>query len=101
MGKARIDGILEGEVLLKNLSVTGCCLECTALADTIEPNKTYKIIIQPESAADIEEFVIQAECRWIRHGDYCSDIGLQITESPKGKHFQRYVDYLVYHSTLV
>ena len=97
---ARIPGILEGDNLVKNISITGCCLECTSFCD-IKPNEQFNILIQPESAADIEEFDLQVECRWIRNGDYYSDVGFQVIASPKGKRFQRYVDYLSYQSTQV
>jgi hypothetical protein len=96
---ARISGVLEGENLVKNLSITGCCLECTALCD-IKQNEKYDIVIHPETAAGVGEFEIQAECRWIRAGDYSCEIGFQITASPKGRNFQRYVDYLAFHSDL-
>ncbi|MDR2952277.1 MAG: PilZ domain-containing protein [Treponema sp.] len=97
---ARISDVLEGENLVKNLSITGCCLECTAVCD-IKQNEKYKIVIHPETASGVSEFEIQTECRWIRAGDYSCEIGFQITASPKGKNFQRYVDYLTYHSELV
>ena len=91
--------MLEGDNLVKNISITGCCLECTAFCD-IKPNENYTVVIHPEKSADVSEFELQVECRWIRHGDYCCDVGFQIVSSPKGKHFQRYVDYLTYQSTL-
>ena len=100
IARARIPGVLEGDNLVKNLSITGCCLECAAFCD-IKPNEKYNIIIKPEATADIEEFDLQVECRWVHNGDYCCDVGFQIVASPKGKRFQRYVDYLVYHSSLV
>ncbi|MDR0442816.1 MAG: PilZ domain-containing protein [Treponema sp.] len=100
MGQAKIHGVLEGEVLLKDLSITGCCLECTVHPEKIKPNEIYQVDIEPETAANVEGFSLQAECRWIRHGDYSFEIGFQVTASPKGKCFQRYVDYLAYHSSL-
>jgi hypothetical protein len=99
IARARIPGVLEGDNLVKNLSITGCCMECTAFCD-IKPNTQYDIVIQPEAAADIGEFDLHVECRWIRNGDYYSDVGFLVIASPKGKRFQRYVDYLTYHSTL-
>jgi hypothetical protein len=100
MGKARIAGILESDVLLKNLSITGCCLECTAYYDNIKANETYKIEVEPEISSNIENFELEAECRWVRNGDYFCEFGFQVTASPRGKKFQSYVDYLVYHSTM-
>ena len=101
MGKARIAGVLEGDVLLKNLSITGCCLECTAYYDNIKTRELYKIEIEPEGSSNVDGFDLEAECRWIRSGDYFCELGFQVTASPKGKSFQSYVDYLTYHSSMV
>lgn len=101
MGKARIAGILEGDALLKNLSITGCCLECTAYYENIKSNEIYKIEIEPESSSNVESFDIQAECKWVRNMDYTCEFGFQIVASPKGKYFSNYVDYLAFHSTVV
>lgn len=99
LARARIPGILEGENLLKDLSITGCCVECTAYSD-IKPNTPYRLEIEPESVANIGDFDISVESKWIRAGDYSSEVGFNIVASPKGKHFQRYVDYLSYRSSL-
>jgi hypothetical protein len=40
------------------------------------------------------------EARWVRGGDYSCEVGFSITASPKGKAFQRYVDYLSWRSSL-
>jgi len=93
IAKARIDGISEGETLLKDLSITGCMVECTSYVG-IEANKQYKISILPESAANIGEFELLVELKWMRNEAYSCEIGFIVVKSPKGKLFQRYVDYL-------
>ena len=95
---ARIPGVLEGEVVLKDLSITGCCVECTVITD-IQSNVQYEIEIEPEKASKIGKFELIVERKWIHGGDYSSEIGFFITASPKGRHFQRYVDYLAYRSS--
>jgi hypothetical protein len=97
MGHARIDGEISGELLLKDISITGCRLECTTICDIFQKKK-YKIFIIPENAANIDTFEIEAECRWIHSEDYVTELGFLVVASPKGKSFQRYVDYLEYHS---
>jgi hypothetical protein len=91
--RARIPGVLEGETLLKDLSVTGCCVECTTQSD-IKPGTQYRLEILPEGASNIGKFEILVESRWIRAGSYSSEVGFSIVATPKGKLFQRYVDYL-------
>jgi hypothetical protein len=89
----RIHGVLGEESLLKDLSVTGCCVECTSLAD-IHPNARYTLEVIPEKAAKIGKFELPVEAKWVRSGAYSGEAGFIITASPKGKLFQRYVDYL-------
>jgi hypothetical protein len=60
----------------------------------IKPNVTYKIEIIPESDSHIGRFELSAESRWVRDGGYSFEAGFQVTASPKGRQFQRYVDYL-------
>jgi hypothetical protein len=98
LARARISGILEGENLLKDLSVTGCCVECTAYAD-IKPDTKYLMEIIPEGAAKIGNFELEVETMWIRSGGYSGEIGFNIIASPRGKLFQRYVDYLTWRSS--
>jgi hypothetical protein len=96
--QVRIGDAIVGDAVLKNLSITGCCVECTMVAD-IKPNVSYQIEILPEGTAGIGKFEVTVESRWIRTMGYSCEIGFMITASPKGKLFQRYVDYLTYRSS--
>ncbi|MDR1286626.1 MAG: PilZ domain-containing protein [Treponema sp.] len=98
LARVKIPGVLGEESLLKDLSVTGCCIESTSYAD-ISPNTRYKLEVMPESAAAIGDFELVVESIWIRSGGYSCEVGFSILESPKGKLFQRYVDYLAWRSS--
>jgi hypothetical protein len=98
IGRAYLDCIPEGDVFLKNLSITGCCLECASNTENIKLNEVYPITIAPENESKISKFYIQAKCMWIHKSDSSCEIGFSIVFSPKGKDFQNYVDYLSYHS---
>jgi hypothetical protein len=39
-------------------------------------------------------FDLLVEAKWIHAGDHAHEMGFSIVESPKGKSFQRYADYL-------
>jgi len=93
IAKARIEGINDGDTLLKDLSITGCMVECTSQIN-IENNIPYKIVILPESAAKIGEFELLVEYKWRRAEAYSCEIGFVVVKSPTKKLFQRYVDYL-------
>jgi hypothetical protein len=95
--RVRMPCIPGGENLLKDLSVTGCRVECTAYHDIV-PGSQYQLTIEPESASNIEEFTLSVEAVWVRAGDCSGEVGFSILASPKGKLFQRYVDYLAYRS---
>jgi hypothetical protein len=91
--RARIDSVFDGDVLLKDISVTGCGIESTVFMD-IKRNDRYKMDILPEEISKIGRFELVVEALWVRTSGYFFEAGFAIVESPKGKHFQRYVDYL-------
>ena len=86
-----------GSALLKDISVSGCRIEHTMMIN-VEKGKRYTLRIKPESSANIGEFDLEAEARWVKAGNCACEAGFSIVESPKGKAFQRYVDYLAYRS---
>jgi len=93
----RIPELPGAENILKDISVTGCCVECTGAADLREGNQ-YQIEILPEKTSHIGKFELTVEQKWMQSGDYAADVGFIIVASPKGRHFQNYVDYLAYRS---
>ncbi|MDR1429085.1 MAG: PilZ domain-containing protein [Spirochaetaceae bacterium] len=97
LARARIKEVFGGEALLKDLSITGCCIECTMYID-IKPDTEYKVEILPESQAQIGSFDLVVSSRWIKTSAYSCEIGFAVISSPKGKLFQRYVDYISWRS---
>jgi hypothetical protein len=97
LARAIIPGILEGDNFLKDISITGGCVECTTVVD-LPPGSQVQLEVEPESAARIGNFQLVIERKWTRAGGYSNEIGFRIVESPKGRQFQRYVDYLAYRS---
>jgi len=95
MARVQVSGTPEGEYLLKNISITGCCVGCKNIAG-IQPNVRYQLKVMPEGVSHIGSFQLEVECKWMRSGRYAAELGFAITASPKGKKFQRYVDFLAY-----
>ncbi|MDR2072600.1 MAG: PilZ domain-containing protein [Spirochaetaceae bacterium] len=93
IARVQIPEVFSGSALLKDISITGCRIECTMHVD-IKEQTAYTITLHPEVAAKIHSFDLTVECKWFRPGHYSCDIGFEIKKSPKGKDFQRYVDYL-------
>jgi hypothetical protein len=98
MAHAQIAGILGGECVLQNLSVTGCGVECTGAVD-LQKDISYQMKVKPEKESHIGSFDLQVECKWIRKNGYSTELGFFIIASPKGRKFQRYVDYLAYRQS--
>jgi hypothetical protein len=91
--RVKFQGQVGKENLLKNISVLGCCVECTSLAD-MRIDSQYVLEVIPETASGIGYFDLEVKAVWIQATGYSGDVGFTITASPKGKLFQRYVDYL-------
>jgi hypothetical protein len=98
IAKAKIPKVFSGEALLKDISITGCRIECTMHID-IEEKSQYIITVYPEDNTEIGSFDVLAECKWIHSGGYSCDIGFDIKKSPGKKDFERYVDYLSWRSS--
>jgi hypothetical protein len=98
IARVLIPEAFSGEALLRDLSITGCRIECTMHVD-VKEKTDYKIAIHPEDSAGIGSFDLMVECKWLRPGGYAYEIGFDIKESPKGKNFQNYVDYLSWRQT--
>jgi hypothetical protein len=90
-----ISKVPESEGLLKNISITGCCVECTGTVD-IKPTAQYQLVIKPEKDSHIGTFELTVDCKWVRSDGHGTELGFGIMASPKGKQFQYYVDYLAY-----
>ncbi|MDR1025413.1 MAG: PilZ domain-containing protein [Treponema sp.] len=93
--RVKFQGIIGGENLLKDISVTGCRVECTSLSD-IQLDTPYVLEIIPEASARIGRFELEVKAVWLSPAGYSGDVGFSIIASPKGKLFQRYVDYLAW-----
>jgi hypothetical protein len=91
--KAVINDLGTKELQLKDISITGCRLEYS-IETEITLDKRFSLKIIPEKESKIKPFLITAESRWIRVSSNSYEAGFMITESPKGKQFQNYVDYL-------
>jgi hypothetical protein len=95
--RVKLQGHMGAEIL-KDISVTGCCVECTSLAD-IQTETRYTLEVNPEAAARIGRFELEVDAVWVRPAGYSGEVGFNIIASPKGKLFQRYVDYLSWRET--
>jgi len=97
MSHAKIPGIMDGNNLLMDISITGCRVKCKSTPNVKNGSK-YQIDIDPEKVSHISSFQLQVECKWIQTIGGLTELGFNILASPKGKQFQNYVDFLEYIS---
>jgi len=95
--RARVEELFPGEAIVRDLSITGCRLEFTAAVFFSKANPC-RISIQPEEKSSVDPFQLEAVPQWSRASYDTFEIGFAIESSPKGKAFQRYVDYLSWMS---
>ena len=100
LAHAQITGVLGGECFLRNISITGCGVECIG-AENLQQGIQYQMKVKPEKESHIGSFNLQVECKWIRKNGNSTELGFVIIASPKGRKFQRYVDYLTYRQSHV
>ncbi|MDR2632784.1 MAG: PilZ domain-containing protein [Treponema sp.] len=84
-------------MLLKDLSITGCRIQC-AKHIPIQLNTRYTIQIIPEPVVKTGSFELIVESRWIHPREDSYEAAFMVVESPKGKQFESYVDYLAWRS---
>ena len=90
-----IRDVFIGGALLTDISTSGCRIEHTMMID-VEKGKRYTLHVKPEPSANIREFSLVAEARWMEAKDCAFQAGFSVAVLPKGKDFQRYIDYLAY-----
>lgn len=88
-----IQGAGKEKALLKDISITGCRVELAG-GGALDLHKLYKMKVIPEDAAEIDSFFLTVECKRAGTEADSSGFGFTIVKSPRGKQFQRYVDYL-------
>jgi hypothetical protein len=94
LAQALVKGFL-GEAVVRDLSITGIRLEFS-VAIALPLEEKYVIVIYPETSAQISPFEILAQPMWNRAIDNSFEIGFKIIESPKGKQFFNYIEYLAW-----
>jgi hypothetical protein len=88
----RVNGF-EGEALLKNVSITGFCMESRTVAN-LKPGEKYFIQVIPESSTGLTQFDVEVEVRWARSEVSKFDVGLLLTQTQSQKELEKYINFL-------
>jgi hypothetical protein len=85
----------EGHALLKNISITGFCLQSKTYA-SFTPGETYTMRIFPEKSTGLDVIESEVEARWVRSEVSRFEVGLLIAKS-SGRDIEKYLEYLKTH----
>jgi hypothetical protein len=90
----RVNGF-EGEALLKNISVTGFCMQSKTYAN-LTPGNKYIMRVFPEDSSGLDAIEAEVEVRWVRSEVSKFEVGLLVSKytGAGGKNMEKYVDYL-------
>jgi hypothetical protein len=83
----------EGQALLKNMSITGFCMQSKTYAN-LTPGSVYSISIMPEASSGLKAIEAEVEVRWVRSEVSNFEVGLLVTKPSPGREMEKYVDYL-------
>jgi hypothetical protein len=86
----------EGKALLKNISVTGFCMQSKTYA-SLTPGNTYTMSIVPEDSTGLQAIDSEVEVRWVRSEVSKFEVGLQITKPDARRNMEKYIEYLRTH----
>jgi hypothetical protein len=91
-GGISIEGF-EGEGLLKNVSVSGCCLESVTYV-AITPGKAYQTRIDPGADIDMEPFTLNLLVSWTRSSEMIFEAGFSLEANKKDPRLEHYREQL-------
>jgi hypothetical protein len=94
-GRVYIAEVSNTELLLKNLSASGLCVESQEFVGVL-PSARYSVDIVPEEEAGLDQFKLEIESRWIRSQKRGSESGFVIVIPPGSEGTQALERYLAF-----
>ena len=73
----------EGEGLVRNISMTGCCMESVTYV-AIKPNDVYQVRIIPGANEKIEPFTMKLTVTWIKSCETLFEAGFHVEGGQAG-----------------
>jgi len=83
----------EIQATLHNLSESGLSIKSDSYID-VEPNSSYVIAIIPEEEANIEQFKLEIESRWVKLKRSSMESGFSVLVPFNQQEFRDYLEYL-------
>jgi hypothetical protein len=91
-GGITIEGF-EGEGLLKNICISGCCMESVTYAALL-PAEVYKVKIIPAADISLDPFSAALTASWTKSSEMSFEAGFSLEAGRKNPHLEKYVEYL-------
>jgi hypothetical protein len=86
----------EGEGSLKNISISGCCMESSTYV-SIKPDEVYKVIIKPDTSDNMEPFSYKVKATWTKSSETLFQAGFTLENSQNNTQMKEYVEILNSH----
>jgi hypothetical protein len=99
-GQVFIAEVLDTKAVIKNLSVSGLCVESNDFLSVV-PNSKYTVDFVPEKESNIEPFKLDIESKWVRTKKEHSESGFIIVIPPgtgTEDMLKQYLAFLAQHS---
>jgi len=80
-GQVYISKVVNTEALLKNLSMSGLCIQSSDFMDILPKNR-YSVDIVPEKGSNIDRFSLEIESRWVKTKMKSNESGFVIVVPP-------------------
>ena len=101
-GHVFISQVTNTDALLKNLSTSGLCIETPGFIEVL-PKERFTVNIIPEKEANINQFALEVESRWVKSKMKHSESGFVIVVPPgiSGKDLLgQYLQYLAQQESI-
>ncbi|MDR2072521.1 MAG: hypothetical protein LBP60_03705 [Spirochaetaceae bacterium] len=95
-GKVYIAEVSNAEILLKNMSTGGLCIESEDFLE-ISPKARYSVEIIPEEDSKVDSFTVDIESRWVKAKKRLCESGCVMIippGTPSQEVLERYLAYL-------
>ena len=83
----------EGEGSVKNISISGCCMESSTYV-AIKPDEVYKIIINPDSGENMKPFSYKVRATWTKSSEALFQAGFTLENPQDNAQMKQYVEIL-------
>ena len=83
----------EGEGLMENISISGCCMESTTYA-AILPDEVYNVTINPGPNDNIKPFTKKIKAAWTKCSEDIFQAGFLLEDKQSNIQFKQYVELL-------